>query len=312
MNLVCRQIIFPCCCFGLLVFSMGCQPTHVPSSSSPSIPAAKIIEQPLSSLFPPPAPIREGSQFHLPPVQMVQVRVRPHANKNDYYRLYRQPKSWWVIHSKTPEEEWGHSMLERPFQKILRALQQLKPIETDMPVQDSPFQLSFFTHEERFLLRILQIPKEMAVSGLSPGGWLVYYHGDLYQQPRSGPLSRAVLSFQRALERLRRQPGWLPLPMNSNSFSIATAQHLGKLFAEKRKSLRRCFQKHRFPSNLGAFKMLLHFSAQGVAQKPRLLTKAHYGRKPHWCLDWCVKQWKITPPPKQEVSFVLTLPPHGP
>ncbi len=274
----------------------------------------KLIETPLSSLFPPRSEIQGQTQFKLPPVHLVQVSVRKRNGKVNYYRLYRQPqKKWWAVHSRNNDGDWGHPMRGNPIRGILQSLQKLKPItHSSLSPKQAQIQIAFFTQGEQFLLRILQAPDEQVGDGTRRGEWLLYYHGELYQQNANGPLSRAIPRLKRALRRLRRRRGWLRMPLNSNNFTIPVARRIAQQFHEKRKSLKRCFKKRRFPYRLGPLKFFLAYSGQGKMIKRKILTRAHAKHKLIWCVWWRVKQWKFKPPPGKPIQFQLVVPPQGP
>ncbi len=298
------------------LFVVGCQQYHEPAPpQAPTLSAHKLLEQPLSALFPPPAPLQGTSQFQLSPVHVLQVSIRRSNGSSDHFRLYRQPKhTWWVMNNRGVNSDWGHTMKGRPIRLILAALKSLKPApdDFDMPPRLAQVHVSLNTKGERFLLRILQAPSAEQSQGIYQGQWLVYYHGALYQQPANGPLSRAIPRLKRSLLRLRLQRGWLQMPTNSNSFSIAMGRQLALQFHKKRQSLRRCFLKRRFPGDIGPLKMHLSFSADGTLSKRRILTRKHTKHKVVWCPWWHVKQWKFSPPPGKNVSFQLVIPPRGP
>lgn len=298
------------------LFVVGCKQYHQPvAESAPKLSARKLLEQPLSSLFPPPAPLQGASQFNLSPIHVMQVGILRSNGKKVHFRLYRQPKNtWWVINNRGVDSDWGLTMTARPVKSILAALRNLKPApdDFDMPSSQARIQISLNTKGEQFLLRILQAPTEEQSQGVYQGQWLVYYNGALYQQPAKGPLSEAVPQLRQRLLRLRRRGGWLQMPTNSNSFSIPMARQLAQQFAKKRKNLRRCFKKRRFPSSIGPFRVNLFYSNQGKYLKRKILTRKHVKHRVVWCPLWHVSKWKFLPAPGKNVSFQLVLPPGGP
>lgn len=284
-----------------------------PPSQTPSTSPQKQLATSLLDLYPAPSASHGESQFHLSPVHMVQINLRRANGTMDYYRLYRQRKAWWVIHSRKGGGDWGHTMRGQPVRRILNALQKLKPAtQLNLSPDQAQLQISFFTKDEQFLLRMLQAPHSTSPQSEFRGEWLLYHRGELYQQAPDGPLTQAVPTLRQALRQLRHRSGWLQMPVNSNSFSIPVAQRLAHQFHKKRLSLRRCFQKRRFPSHIGPLRMDLTFSAKGTLLKRKIRTHKHKKHKVVWCPWWHVKQWKFTPPPGKPVSFALVLPPHGP
>jgi hypothetical protein len=253
----------------------------------------------------------DSTAMQLPEVTQIQLLWREHG-KERLFRMYRDGKHWWVVRLGNHGESWGYPLKSHAPKRILAALRHLKPADrSEFAPQNPKTQISLFAAGKRFLMRVIQAPVDRGPTAIYKGEWLVYHRGQLYEQPARGALGGVVPSFVRTLKRLSRQRGML-LPLHSASMDFRRARGLAQQLHKQRMSLKRCFKKRQFPSNIGPLQMQLNFLPSGKIKKLRILTRKHTKHKVVWCIWWFAKKFKLAPTGMANLEYKLVIPPSGP
>jgi hypothetical protein len=314
------------CSISLLSFLLwcGCDKKFAPSSQPSTTKTAKqLLETPLYELLPSPQTPKLGNHaFQLPPLQMLHIQDQESPKDIANYRLYRQDKNkWWVVYYSSQDRQDIHELVSSAPDQVLQSLKNLTlSTKNDFSSHLAKTQLSLFSHNNRFLLRILDTPLATKASHTLEKSnaptdkriWLIYYHGSLYTQPNEAEISIYVPKLLAILKVLRQRSGWLQLPINSESMPIARALELAKFFHKQRQTLRRCFGKRQFPASIGPLKILLTYAEDGTLKNRHIETNEHKKHNVVWCPYWHIKQWKLSPPPGHTVEYRLIIPPQGP
>lgn len=302
------------CALGLLA---GCEErVKQAAPASKRLSASQLLDIPVHALANPASPTQAGKhQFQLPEVEHLQVLWRDRKGQEQLVRLYKDGKGWWAVWQKDEGEAWGYSLKVQAnlLHKTLRSLKELAPAhKSEFAPERVRVQLSLFAARRRFLMRILQAPVDHGPTAIYKGEWLVYHHGNLYEQAANGALGQSVPTLLRALKNLRYRKDGMLLPLQSASMNFRTVRDIAKALHKQRMSLKRCFKKRRFPSSIGPLRMQLMFKPEGKIKKLRILTRKHTKHKVVWCVWWFAKKFKLDPVGIPSLKYNLVIPPGGP
>lgn len=257
---------------------------------------------------------RSRSRVELAQVKQVQIQYKSRG-KRKRYTLYRDGKDWWLVQILSETRARGRKLRDSAMLSMFQSMKELKPLErAELDPERADVQVALFSQGSRFLLRMMRAPVERKLGSLYHGEWLVYHHGDLYQQAKDGALSQSFRRLRRRLQRLSRRGGWMMLPERGWEMDYRFARRAASELSTLRKGLKRCFKKKRFPASIGALRIRMSFSPLGKVKKMKILTKAHRKHSLVWCVWWFAKRWQIKPnlARPSAFSYQLVLPSSGP